>query len=155
AAPAEGGTEGARQGHAQHRRRRVRAVVDVLVEGGAGAADDADRIDIEQQSRRTALVRDLGEEHVRVTEGEAQRLHAIGVLVQQIPEIPGWGGRIGERQEHGGEETSMTTSSRSARVCPMRTSVNCWITSMLVMVWRVGARVRNVPPRAKAIGTRS
>ena len=92
AAPAEGGAEDLGDRDAQERRRDVRAVVDVLVEQppeAAAAADQADRVDVQQQGGGAAVVGRLGVEDVGLAERQVERLRPVRVLVQQVAEVGG------------------------------------------------------------------
>jgi hypothetical protein len=69
----------------------VRAVVHILPEGEpvhrAAALHERDRVDLEQDRRRTGVRRGFGVEHVRRSPGDVDRLRTGRVLVQQEPEI--------------------------------------------------------------------
>jgi len=64
------------------------------------AADEADRIDLEQQRRGRPPFADLRVEHVRGAHGQAERLQPPGMLVQQESQVGcGFSGRR-DRQQH-------------------------------------------------------
>lgn len=105
AGAAQRGPEDLAERDREHRRRGIRAVVDVVGETGgrageATSADQPDRVDLEQQRGRAALVTGLGIEDVCRAHGHVEALHPVGVLVQQEAEI----GRLrrggGDGKEH-------------------------------------------------------
>ena len=99
-----GALEDVYERNAHERRGDVGAVVYVLgqCEGGTGspAAHEPDRIDVQEERGRTASLRDLRVEHVRLSERHAERLHAVRVLVQQVPEVSCGTMRRRDVQEH-------------------------------------------------------
>jgi len=59
------------------------------VAGALSPADQADRIDLEQQRGRAPLRRRLRVEDVRLTSRDGERLEFVRVLVQQVRQISG------------------------------------------------------------------
>jgi hypothetical protein len=102
AAPAHRRRERAREGDAQERRGDVRPVVHVLVDPpeADAAADQPDRVDVEQQRRRATLLRRLRVEDVRGAERQLAALHALRVLMEQEPEIGRGRAGEGDGQQH-------------------------------------------------------
>jgi hypothetical protein len=86
--------------------RQHRPIVHILAQqpGIAGAAavpaDKADGIDVEHQGRRAARIIGLGEEHMGHAEGQIEGLVAIGMLVQQEPQIAGRPMCGGQGEQH-------------------------------------------------------
>jgi hypothetical protein len=102
----EGAAQDLGDGDAEERGGDVGAVVDVLREEAVGLvarapADQADRVDLEEEGGGAGVVAELGVEDVRAAEGELEVLHAGGVLVQQPAEVAR--GAVGgaDRQQHG------------------------------------------------------
>ena len=89
----EGAAEHTRDRDAQERRGDVGPVVDVLLQqaalafGPSLAADEPDRVDVEQERRRAALSRGLGIEDVHSSQRQVERLRPSRVLVQQEPKV--------------------------------------------------------------------
>ena len=103
AAAGERGAEGLLDRHREQAGGGVRPVVDVLAERGARAlavADEADRVDLEQQRGGTSPWRGLGIEDVRLTSRDGERLGPVRVLVQQEPQVGRWRAGGGDGQEH-------------------------------------------------------
>jgi len=133
------GAEDPSQGDSQHGRRRVGAVVDVLgeAEGGPPAwigagppTDEGDRVHLEQQGGCAAFLGGLGVEDVGRSDGEVERLHLAGVLVQQEAEVRrGRGGR-GHGEQHGADPS--TTAGRQGHAIRRRSSES----SPVVGAWR-------------------
>jgi len=104
AAAGERGAEGLLDRHREHAGGGVRPVVDVLAErcvtsGALAVADQANRIDLEQQRGRAPLRRRLRVEDVCLTSRDGERLEFVRVLVQQVPQVGRWraGGRDGQQ----------------------------------------------------------
>ena len=103
--------------------RGIGTVVDVLTEAeplrrrSPRAADEGDRVDLEQQRHRAPLVARLGVEHVHPACGHVDRLGSSGVLVQEETELGGgpMGGRQG--QEHGSVSGAGRTTSSGFPPC--------------------------------------
>jgi hypothetical protein len=80
--------EESRDRHCEEGRRDVRSVVDVLLEratlaGGAGpAADEADRIHVEEERHRAAVLLRLRVEDMCLPERQVERLDPRRVLVE-------------------------------------------------------------------------
>ena len=103
ASPGKGGIEPAGKHNREQRRGDVRAVVDVLVLGTALAAtatDDSDRVHVEENRCRAAVVRRLRVEDCGVTERELASVHVLRVLVEQEPEVGGGPVSRSDGQEH-------------------------------------------------------
>ena len=79
-------------------RLAAREDVDAAV---AAAAHQADRIDVEHQHRSAAARIRFGVEHPCDTEWQLERLHALGMLGQQVAEIRGRYVRGGKAEQHG------------------------------------------------------
>src|SRR5262245_15642754 len=100
--PGQRGREDAGDRDAEERRRDVRPVVHVLVEARElhAAADEPDRVDVEQQRSRAALVACLGIEDVRLTKGQRERLQTLRALMQQVAQVCGRTVGCRDRQQH-------------------------------------------------------
>jgi hypothetical protein len=95
---------------AKERRRRIGAVVDVLVErAGSSPPDEAHGIDVEEQGSRAPAGRSLRIEHVSFPKGQLELLRPGRVLMEQIPEVGRRRLLVGDGQEHlsniGGKQT--------------------------------------------------
>ena len=105
AAAGERGAEGLLDRHREHAGGGVRPVVDVLAErcvlpGALAVADQADRVDLEQQRGGAPPRRGLGVEDVRLTSRDGERLGPVWVLVQQVPQVGRWRAGGGDGQQH-------------------------------------------------------
>ena len=100
-------SEYARDGDAHERRRDVGPIVDILLQKkplarrAAAIANQADRIDVEQQRGGTPVRVDLRIEDVRLAEGQIERLASVRVFVQQIAQVAGRSVGCGNGQQHG------------------------------------------------------
>ncbi len=104
-AAGERGAEGLLDRHREHAGGGVRPVVDVLAEGDVlvlapVAADEADRVDLEQQRGGAPLRRRLGVKDVRLTSRDGERLGPVRVLVQQVAQVGRWRAGGGDGQQH-------------------------------------------------------
>ena len=112
------GLEDGHERHRQQRRRHVRPVVDVVGERErpAPAPRQADRVDLEDQRHRAAVLARLGIEHDGPPERQREGLHPLGVLVQQEPEI----GRGPVGGGDGEQQPAATLGGRTARCSATR-----------------------------------
>jgi hypothetical protein len=102
AAPAQGGAVHPVDRDAEERPGRVGPVADVLGQGVVTPArGEADRVDVQQQRGGAARLGRLRVEHVRVPEGQGEAPAALGVLVQQVPEVGGRSAGVRDGQQHG------------------------------------------------------
>ena len=95
--------EPARKHNGEQRRCDVRPVVDVLVLRAALAAaptNHSDRIDIEDNGRRTRFLARLRVEDHAIAERELSRVHMLWMLVQQESEVGRRPVSHSDRQEH-------------------------------------------------------
>ena len=103
AAAGERGAERFLDRHREQAGSGVGPVVDVLAEFAVAvlvAADQRDRVDLEQQRGRTPLRRRLRVEDVRLTSRYGERLRPVRVLVQQVPQVGRGRAGGGDGQQH-------------------------------------------------------
>jgi hypothetical protein len=84
-----GALEYAHERHRHERRRDIRPIVDIFRQreatDTAAAADEADRVDRQQQRHSAPIFRRFCVEDMRIAEPSRERLHTIRMLVQQEP----------------------------------------------------------------------